>query len=334
MSTDIIVTVVMLAYNHKEWIRQAIEGVVKQETNFKFQLFVHDDCSTDGTTQIIREYAATHPEIVVPFYEVENQYSKKIKLTQTILLPYIKSKYVALCEGDDYWTDNHKLQLQVDYMESHNNCGLCFHNADVVDINGKPLKGFYTKTIWKDFDLDAKLRQPEGANFSTEDILRLDFTPTASMLYRTEVYNELKKYPKTLDLLTRLVSTDMGYAHYINRKMSAYRTGNSASASGILSSEERFYNGYYKLHCELLDCFDENTAHKYHDIIEKVKQRKEVDVYLASLNISKVKKSPVYNELKVGRIFALYAKKYFGCIFTALKFLRTEIYRIGANKAN
>lgn len=150
------VTVVMLAYNHEQWISKAIDSIVHQKTDFKLKLFVHDDCSTDNTKAVIEQYYEKYSDIVVPFYETENLYSKDIKITEKILLPHIKSEYIAMCEGDDYWTDLSKLQQQVDYMESHKNCTLCFHYDDFVDTDGNMLKPFYPQNIWNDFEIEKK----------------------------------------------------------------------------------------------------------------------------------------------------------------------------------
>lgn len=322
------VTVVMLAYNHEQWISKAIDSIVHQKTDFKFKLFVHDDCSTDNTKAIIEQYHEKYSDIVVPFYETENLYSKDIKITEKILLPHIKSEYIAMCEGDDYWTDLSKLQQQVDYMESHKNCTLCFHNADFVDTDGNMLKPFYPQNIWNDFEIEKKISFQNGADFSVIEILRLDFTPTASLMFRYELYNELRKFDISLDLLIRLIATNMGYAHYINKKMSAYRTGNSQSASGVLqNSEQKLFDEFYKLHCSILDEFDEYTNFQYHEEILKQEERKKLTVYASTLNLKKMKDSSEYKNLKKMYIVKILAKKYLSGPFNLIKILKTKMYQ-------
>lgn len=117
---DIMVTVFLITYNHAPYIRQTIDAILNQKINFKMQLLVHDDASTDGTGEIIREYAERFPDIVTMIIQRENKYQKNIAVDLEAI-PFIYGKYVALCEGDDYWPTDDKLQKQVDYMERHPN---------------------------------------------------------------------------------------------------------------------------------------------------------------------------------------------------------------------
>ena len=131
-----MVSIRCITYNHAPYIRQCLEGFVMQKTNFRFQAVVHDDASTDGTTEIVREYAEKYPDIIVPMYEEENRWSKHDGTLLTCMLPYLKGKYIAECEGDDYWTDPLKLQKQVDFMESHEDYSICIHNAKTSYSDG------------------------------------------------------------------------------------------------------------------------------------------------------------------------------------------------------
>ena len=119
LDNQIIVSIKCLVYNHAPYIRQCLDGFVMQKTNFRFEAIVHDDASTDGTQDIIREYAEKYPDIINPIYETENQYSKKDGSLRKIMNNACNGKYIALCEGDDYWIDPLKLQKQVDILEKH-----------------------------------------------------------------------------------------------------------------------------------------------------------------------------------------------------------------------
>ena len=128
----IMVAIHCLVYNHEPYLRDCLEGFVKQQTNFRFVAIAHDDCSTDGSAAIIQEYAEKYPEIFRPIYETENLWSKHEALIDRLMLDAIKDlgcKYVAMCEGDDYWTDSLKLQKQVDFLETHPDFSLCFHRV-------------------------------------------------------------------------------------------------------------------------------------------------------------------------------------------------------------
>ena len=116
-----LVTVQCLVYNHEPFLRKCLDGFVMQETTFPFEVLVHDDASTDGSAAIIREYAERYPEIIKPIYETENQHSKHDGSLRRIVhgSAHPAAKYIALCEGDDYWTDAHKLQKQISFLESH-----------------------------------------------------------------------------------------------------------------------------------------------------------------------------------------------------------------------
>lgn len=136
----LMVTIRCITYNHEPYIRQCLEGFVMQKTNFRFEAIVHDDASTDGTAAIIREYAEKYPDIIKPIYETENQYSKHDGSLQRIMDEHTHGKYIAFCEGDDYWTDSLKLQKQVDFLEdnldyslSHTNFTYYHQNTDIFE---------------------------------------------------------------------------------------------------------------------------------------------------------------------------------------------------------
>lgn len=119
-----LVTISCITYNHKDYIKEAIEGFLAQETTFKIELLIHDDASTDGTGEIVKVYANKYPDIIFPIIQSSNQFSKDLKIRNTFHYPIAKGKYIALCEGDDYWTDPLKLQKQVEFLEGNEEYGL------------------------------------------------------------------------------------------------------------------------------------------------------------------------------------------------------------------
>ena len=125
-----LVSICCITYNHAKYIRQCLEGFLMQKTSFSYEIVINDDCSTDGTTDIIREYEARYPNLISPIYHAENEYSKGVRgMFATYCFPKAKGKYIAMCEGDDYWIDPLKLQKQVDFMEENPDYSMCFHNA-------------------------------------------------------------------------------------------------------------------------------------------------------------------------------------------------------------
>lgn len=145
--SDVKVSILCTAYNHEKYIRRCLEGFVTQQTNFRFEVLVNDDCSSDKTAEIIQEYVDKYPKIIKAFFQKENQYSKNVRINDDILYPEAQGHYIALCEGDDCWIDCHKLQIQYDYMQDHPNCAMVLHNTYKRDISGaKPDIQFNT---WK-----------------------------------------------------------------------------------------------------------------------------------------------------------------------------------------
>lgn len=130
-----LVSICCITYNHENYIRDAIEGFLIQNTSFPFEIIIHDDASTDNTANIIEEYANKYPDLFVTILQSENQWSKGGgSIYARFVYPRARGKYIALCEGDDYWTDPFKLQKQVDFLESNHDYGLihtnCVHNKN------------------------------------------------------------------------------------------------------------------------------------------------------------------------------------------------------------
>ena len=178
--SEIVVSINTLTYNHEKYIAQCIEGVLSQKTNFAFELLIHDDASTDKTADIIREYEKKYPLIVKPIYQTENQWSKGIKNSVTYQYPRAKGKYIALCEGDDYWIDENKLQMQVDFLENNPEYGMCYTKAKQYN---QSMQKFIKKSIGADFD-------------GFEDLLKNgNRIPTLTTVYRKDL---LEKYQKEI----------------------------------------------------------------------------------------------------------------------------------------
>lgn len=130
-----LLSIICLAYNHAAFIRETLEGFLRQETDFPFEVIVHDDASTDGTAAIIADYAARYPSVIRPIYQRENQYQKGVPFS-TALFAQAAGKYIAYCEGDDYWTDPQKLQIQVDFLEAHRDYVMTYHDAFMFNSRG------------------------------------------------------------------------------------------------------------------------------------------------------------------------------------------------------
>ncbi len=162
-----LVAIHCLVYNHEPYLRDCFEGFVMQKTNFPFVAIVHDDASTDGSAEIIREYERKYPHIFKPIYEKENLYSTGgFNAINKVMFDAIEentAKYIAFCEGDDYWTDPQKLQKQVDFMETNEEYLVCFHRYDIYDEANRQYRsdacGEYLKNTdgYKELNIDMFL---------------------------------------------------------------------------------------------------------------------------------------------------------------------------------
>ena len=248
---DLIVTIRCLAYNHEPYIRQCLEGFVMQKTNFRFEAIVHDDASTDGTAAIIREYAEKYPDIIKPIFETENQYSKRDGSLRRIMNAHMHGKYVAICEGDDYWIDPFKLQKQVDFLEANSDYSLCFHNA--VRLNNR------TKIRER---ISSFCNFNQSRTISTEELIAGWCIPTASILYRRESLTNIQR-PNFFsgDYALQLILASVGKVHYIDRYMSVYRLIPGGVSNNIVAKN------WAKQLSELLDWYDVLTLGKFKNAI-------------------------------------------------------------------
>ena len=173
-----LVSIQCLVYNHEPYLRQCLDGFVMQKTDFPFEAIVHDDASTDMSAEIIREYAEKYPDIIKPIYEEENQYSKHDGSLRKIISAAFSpcSKYIALCEGDDYWTDPYKLQKQVDFLGSHSDVSMVFSRCHVL-LNKEYIDDEY-----------PNFKGIDDCYFSSEQIFTKWVIPTATILCRSVFY--------------------------------------------------------------------------------------------------------------------------------------------------
>ena len=190
MKGDPLVSIRCTVYNHEPYLRQCLDGFVMQKTTFPFEAIVHDDASTDGSVAIIREYAERYPDIIKPIYETENQYSKcdgsLTRIMDAAFHP--NSKYIAHCEGDDYWTDPNKLQMQVDFLESHPDYVICSH--DVLTFNQKDNR-FSDNTLYN--SLYRERSRFETYEYSLDTYFKGWWTHPLTCVYRKGNYSkELK----------------------------------------------------------------------------------------------------------------------------------------------
>lgn len=213
---QLMVTIRCITYNHERYIRQCLESFVMQKTNFRYEAIVHDDASTDRTADIIREYAEKYPEIIKPIFETENQYSKKDGSLSRIMNAHTHGKYVAMCEGDDYWIDSLKLQKQVDFLENNPDYTMCFHNA---------------MEHWENSDKEDKLFSSiKDRDYTGLEVYSNWIIPTASVIFRRNIYDSILYNQAVLnpyfifgDIVLFLTNAELGKLRGFNDTMSVYR---------------------------------------------------------------------------------------------------------------
>lgn len=220
---EVKVSIWCITYNHEPYIKDAIESFLAQKTNFTYEIVIHDDASTDGTAEIVKDYEKRYPNLIHGIYQTENQFRKEqpsLEWLWKIQEESCTGKYIAVCEGDDYWIDRKKLQLQVDYLETHSDCMMAVH--DTIDMDYRQHK-VSTRRLY------AK----EGIISADDIIIKRIIIPTASMVYRKELCKMDKiflnvgydDYPCLLYCLTK------GEIYYFNRIMSLYRQNHEGSWS-------------------------------------------------------------------------------------------------------
>jgi glycosyltransferase involved in cell wall biosynthesis len=248
-----LVSILCDTYNHEKYISQALDSFIMQQTIFPFEIIVHDDASTDNTAQIIREYELKYPNLFVPIYQSENQYSKKdVNIWTDITFPKARGKYIALCEGDDYWTDPYKLQKQVDFLETNCDYALCFHNVMFVYEDRKKRSHLFTELNKNDFDVI--------------DVIQRDwFIPTQSMCFRRQYLLEGLEWARYVfngDYALQLSLAAKGKIWGMDESMAVYRRNDKS-----ISSKARPGFHFIKI-IETLSFFNLFTNFKYNQAIQ------------------------------------------------------------------
>ena len=261
MSQNMMVSVICNTYNHGPYVRDALEGFVTQQTNFPFEVLVHDDASTDNTADIIREYEAKYPQIIKPIYQTENQYSQKVRIDRTFQIPRITGKYVAVCEGDDYWTDPRKLQKQVDFLESHPDYSLCACSTVWLDMTtGKSIALCRTEAD-RDIPAEELILEKRGRIFQYATLLiRADL-----FIHRPEWMREFR----VGDLPLMLHAVANGKVRMLADTMVVYRYRSSGSWTARISNDVTYKTAIMESMIHGLTAFDQATDHRFSDSISK-----------------------------------------------------------------
>lgn len=264
-----LVSVVCYTYNHKNFIKNALDGILSQCTKFSIEVLVHDDASNDGTDDIIKIYIKQYPSVFKGFFENENQHSKGVDVSN-LMFSKVKGKYIALCEGDDYWIDPYKLQKQIDFLEKNTNYVGCGHDSIMINMfnNKKSVLHGYQN------DLDISL----------VDILIPGDLPfqTSTLVFRKEL---LKNRPKeflashqTGDFQLYLYLSLFGQIRCFHEPSAVYRFMVENSWSKLNLTNKNYMNKLTKYKIELLRSANKFSKYKFSDLFERA-----ITVYLYQL---------------------------------------------------
>ena len=232
-----LVSIACTTYNQKKFIINTLDGFLIQKTSFRVEIVIHDDASTDGTKEIIEEYERKYPHLFRAIYQTENQYSKKIDIANKFVYPRIKSKYVAPCEGDDYWTDPLKLQKQVDFLEENEDYGLVYTEVDRVDAEGDIIDRRYFENDYASF-----------CETFEDYLVYAPFRAPCTWLFRRKLYIERDEKYNVADFPMLLDIAAHTKIHKLEDVTAHYRVlPKSASHFTKLKSSYSFLKGIYEI---------------------------------------------------------------------------------------
>ena len=291
-----------------------------QKTNFKFEVIIHDDASTDGTRKIIEEYVQKYPDLFVTMFEEENQYSKGVNIVDDLMLPKARGKYIALCEGDDYWCNENKLQMQFDFMESHSECSACFTNSVYHDLSGKVKDKKFNN--FKDITYIGLYELSKGCVHTTTHFARKEFFRQI----------DLGKNYFFGDLIRTVTYLTCGKLAVLPVVTSVYNFNNPAGVTRIIF-DVKDLNEYIDSLLQVVDFykrFDKYSNGEYENIIHRICCEKIISTYSKAMlkSADKKQKKNYFKTIKTNEDF-LWCKKHAGGKFKLIvKMINTMPFNI------
>ena len=257
---ECMVSIVCITYNQSEYIKKAIDSMLSQKTDFNFEIIIHDDASTDGTTEILKDYEERYPKIINVIYEKENLYSQNIEFISKIISNYTHGRYIAFCEGDDYWIDENKLQIQVDALEKRIECDMCACRAVMVSADGRIVLG------------EIRPQRCDGILCMDDVIVEgATYLATAGLVFRKKMTDKRMRF-ETLwesDYVYQMRGALRGGIVYIDKAMAVYRRYAKGSHTVLVTSDEMIMENECSYERKVLEMLDQETNGRYHDAIVK-----------------------------------------------------------------
>ena len=267
---EVKVSVCCMVYNQEKYLERMLDSVVSQKCDFRYEILIHDDASTDASPTIIMNYAKKYPDLIRPILQMENQYSKGIKISQKFLYPLVKGQYIAFCEGDDYWTDEYKLHKQYCFMEQNKDCSICTHYVQPIKENGNIMENSLIPSLRMKTGLIIAEKYAEMIIGRAECTFQL-----SSYFIRFELVKGLIK--ETPEFMLAASAGDEGLQRYcinkgdlffISDTMSCYRV----NSIGSWNMRENSTIEKKEKHCLAMKqmdvLFNEFSNYRFHEIIE------------------------------------------------------------------
>ncbi|MFJ7850858.1 glycosyltransferase [Peribacillus sp. NPDC097206] len=322
---SILVSINCITYNHENFIEDAIVSFLKQQTNFDFEIIIGEDCSTDNTRKIIEKYVNLYPEKIKLITSEMNIGAEK---NLRRIHEKSRGKFIALCEGDDFWTDPLKLQKQVEYMEENPECTLCFHNAKVIDSN----KTLVRRAVVPWMKNNKKYYLRKNTKYSAGELALLGYIPTASFIYPKHLLDNPPQWcinSVAGDNVIKLITSSNGYAYYIDEYMSAYRFGVEGSSTTNWVKMNDTQEKKIKLLMRFIkfyEEFDRYSNYKYKNEIDDVKKIFEFQISVINGDWQGKKSRKYYKRILAGLDLKdkiiIYSRYYFPSVYAKLNKLR------------
>lgn len=301
MAERIMVSVCCITYNQEKYIANALDSFLNQKTNFRYEIIIHDDASTDGTVDIIKKYKKKYPDKIITIFEKENQYSKNHNSVLNIVFSRARGKYIALCEGDDGFCNSDKLQLQFDIINNNSSISLVSHNNKVIDDNCNFIE--------------------DSVPYSKHKITERDFLNnyynsmhTSSMMFRKRDVINLPEYFNNAlvgDLPLKMYLLSIGNCYHINKIMSFYRIGSIGSWSLSQKKDKSKLLNNFLGEIDIYNSFNKETKYTYDCEIKNRILNKKFNFYKDNGNLKEIKKveyKDLYNKISFKEKIKLYLK--------------------------
>lgn len=243
-----LLSVHIITYNQERYIAQAIEGALRQKTDFPYEIIIGEDCSTDGTANIVLEYQRTHPDMI---RVITSEHNVGPAANSRRVRQACRGRYLAICDGDDYWTDPKKLQMQVEFLEAKPEYSMCCHDVDIVS-DGVPQD-------------HHKYVEFSGDTFSFDDAVRGHFIPTLSVVCRREPLDALPEWVSDCvsgDIPMELLLLDSGLGYYIHETMGIKRD-NPGGVTYIAERKKRATYSFLRMYKRL----NVHTQGRHHSVL-------------------------------------------------------------------